>query len=127
MTVSAMFIFCFIVAEHATRAWHCLVTLAVVVLNCVFHLSDGARFIPKYVYSSCWCKTCRGWFLLLILVAWMGALKTMGWSFDLFGQPVTAHSEIPRSIPAQLQNLSSLLSCACNDSSLLAIAARSSA
>ena len=49
MTVSAMLIFCFIVAGQATKAWHCLMTLAVVVFICVFHLSDGARFIPRYV------------------------------------------------------------------------------
>ena len=45
----------------------------------------------------------------------------------MFGHPVTAHFGIPRSIPAHSQNLSSLFSCVCSDSSLLAIAARSSA
>ena len=44
---------------------------------------------------------------------------------DLFGQPVIAHLDIPRSIPAHSQNLSSLFSCVCSVSSLLAIAARS--
>ena len=63
MTVSAILIFCFIVAGHVTRAWHCLITLAVVVFICVFHLSDGARFIPRYVYGSCWFRAGIGWFL----------------------------------------------------------------
>ena len=62
-----------------------------------------------------------------MLVAWIKALKVVGWSLDLFGHPVTAHLDIPRSIPVQAQNLSSLLSCVCSVSSLLAIAARSSA
>ena len=53
MTVSAILIFCFIVVGHITRAWHYLITLAVVVFICVFHLSEGARFIPRYVYVSC--------------------------------------------------------------------------
>ena len=44
------------------RAWHCLITLAVVVFICVFHLRDGARFIPRYVYGSCWLKAGMGWF-----------------------------------------------------------------
>ena len=46
---------------------------------------------------------------------------------DLFGYPVIAHLGIPRSIPAHLQDLSSLLSCVSSVSSLLAIAAKSSA
>ena len=50
-----------------------------------------------------------------------------GFILDLFGHPVIAHLRIPRSIPAHLQNLSSLLSCVCSDFSLLAIAAKSSA
>ena len=41
--------------------------------------------------------------------------------------PVIAHLGIPRSIHAHSQNLSCLLSCVCSVSSLLAIAARSSA
>ena len=59
----AMLIFCFIVAGHGTRAWHCLITLVVVVFICVFHLSDDARLIPKYVYGSYWLKVDIGWFL----------------------------------------------------------------
>ena len=58
---------------------------------------------------------------------WIRALKVVGCSLDLFGHPVMAHLGIPRSIPAHSQNLSSLLSCVCSVSSLLAIAARSSA
>ena len=46
---------------------------------------------------------------------------------DLFGHPVTTHFDIPRSIPAHSQYLSNLFNCACNDMSLLVIAARSSA
>jgi hypothetical protein len=46
---------------------------------------------------------------------------------DLFGHLVTAHLEIPKSIPAHSQNLSSLLSCICRDSFLFAITAKSSA
>ena len=41
---------------------------------------------------------------------------------DLFGQLVIAHLDIPRSISAHSQNLSSLFSCVCSVSSLLAIA-----
>ena len=63
MTVSAMLIFGFIVAGHVTRACHCLITLPVVVFICVFHLSDGARLIPKYVYGSCWLRAGISWFL----------------------------------------------------------------
>ena len=60
-------------------------------------------------------------------MAWIRALKVVGCSLDLFGHPIIAHLEMPRSIPAQVRNLSGLLSCVCNVSSLLAIAARSSA
>ena len=60
-------------------------------------------------------------------MAWIKALNVVGWSLDFFGHPITAHLDIPRFIPAHSQNLSSLLSCICNVSSLLAIAARSSA
>ena len=45
----------------------------------------------------------------------------------MFGHLVIAHLGIPTSMPAHSQNLSNLLSCVCNVSSLLAIAARSSA
>jgi hypothetical protein len=62
-----------------------------------------------------------------MLVAWIRALKVVGLSLNLFGHPVTAHLGIPRSIPAHSQNLSSLFSYVYNVSSLLAIAARSSA
>ena len=62
-----------------------------------------------------------------MLVTWIRALKVMGFSLDLFGHPVTAHLDIPISIPAHSQNLSNLFSCVCSDSSLLAISARSSA
>ena len=62
-----------------------------------------------------------------MLVAWIRALKIVGLSLDLFGYPVTAHLGIHRSIPAHSQNLSSLFNYICSDSSLLAIAARSSA
>ena len=55
------------------------------------------------------------------------ALKVVGCSLDLFGHPVIAHLGIPRSILTHSHNLSSLLSCTCSVSSLLAIAARSSA
>ena len=44
---------------------------------------------------------------------------------DFFGRPVIVHLGIPRSIPAHLQNLSSLLSCICRDVNLLAIVAKS--
>jgi hypothetical protein len=57
-------------------------------------------------------------------VDWIRALKVVGLSLDLFGHPVTAHFGIPRSILAHSQNLSSLFSCVCSVSSLLAIAAR---
>ena len=62
-----------------------------------------------------------------MLVDWINALKVVRCSLDLFGQPVIAHLGIPRSSPAHVQNLSSLLSCVCSVSSLLAIVARSSA
>ena len=51
----------------------------------------------------------------------------VGFILDLLGHPVTAHLGISRSILAHSQNLSSLLSCICNDFNLLAIATKSSA
>ena len=62
-----------------------------------------------------------------MLVDWIRALNVMGFILDLLGHPVTTHLGIPRSIPAHSQNLFNLFSCVCNDSNLLAIAARSSA
>jgi hypothetical protein len=54
-------------------------------------------------------------------------LKVMGLSLDLFGHPITAHLGMPRSIHVHAQNLSILFNCVCSVSSLLVIAARSSA
>jgi hypothetical protein len=62
-----------------------------------------------------------------MLIVWISALNVMGFSLDLLGHPITAHLGISRSIPVHLQNLFSLFICVCSDSSLLAIAARSSA
>ena len=52
MTVSVILIFCCIVAGQATSSLHCFTTLVVVVCICVFHFSEGARFIPRYIYGS---------------------------------------------------------------------------
>ena len=59
-------------------------------------------------------------------MAWIRVLKVVGLGLDLFGHPVIAHLGIPRSILAHSQKNSSLFSCVCSVSSLLAIATRSS-
>ena len=62
-----------------------------------------------------------------MLVDWIRDLNVMEFILDLLGHLVTTHLDIPRSIPAHSHNLSSLFSCICNDFSLLAIVAKSSA
>ena len=51
----------------------------------------------------------------------------VGFSLDLLGHPITTHFGTPTSIPVHLQYLSILSSCVCIASSLLVMAARSSA
>ena len=51
-----------------------------------------------------------GWFLYVMFVACICALNISWFILDLLGQPVMAHFEIPKSIPAHLQYLSSLFS-----------------
>ena len=67
----------------------------------------------------------------MVSIVYIGRLdkgfECYGFILDLFGHPVIAHLGIPRSIPAHSQNLSNLFSCFCNEYSLLAIAAKSSA
>ena len=63
INVSAILIFCFIVVEQATRSLHCLIILVVVVYICVSHFSEGARFIPRYVYGLFLLNTCIGLFM----------------------------------------------------------------
>ena len=44
-----------------------------------------------------------GWFLKLMFVSRSCVLKVSGFSFDLLGQPVSAHFGMPESIPAHAQ------------------------
>ena len=44
-----------------------------------------------------------GWFVKLMFVSPSCALKVSGFSFDLLGQPITAHVGMPRSIHAHAQ------------------------
>ena len=67
------------------------------------------------------------WSRKLILAFSRCVLKVWGLSFDLLGHPVTAHLEMPRSMSAQSQYLSSLFSCGWREVRLLEIIARSSA
>jgi hypothetical protein len=69
----------------------------------------------------------RAWFLKWILWLWIHALKIVGDSLDLFGQPVMAYLFIPRSMPAHLQYLSILLSCVWIYVMLLKMTTKSSA
>ena len=41
MTVSTIFIFCFMVAGHVIKSLLCLVNLVVVMCVCVFHCNEG--------------------------------------------------------------------------------------
>ena len=71
MTVSAILIFCFIVVGQATRSLHCFMTLVVVVMCiCVFHFSEGTRFIPKYV----WFILAQDWYMF-VFVVYIGGLN----------------------------------------------------
>ena len=47
ITVSAICIFCFMVAGHVTNSLHCFINLVVVMCVCVFHCNDGTRLIPR--------------------------------------------------------------------------------
>ena len=108
MTISTIFIFCFIVAGHVIKSLLCLVNLAVVMCVCIFHCNEGTRLIPRYTYGSCWLSMDIGWCLKFILTSYKCVLKACGFSFDLLGHPVIAHLGMPRAIPIHSQNLSIL-------------------
>ena len=127
MTVSTIFIFCFMVVGHVIKNLLCLVNLVVVMCICVFHCSEGTRLIPRYKYGSCWLSMGIDWCLKFIFIFCRCVLKACGFSFDLLGHPVIAHLGMPRSILVHSQNLPSLSSCNCKDATLLARTAKSSA
>ena len=52
-------------------------------------------------------------------------LNVIWFTLDLLGHPVTAHFDIPRSIPTHSQYLSIIFSCGCIDVSLLVMVAKS--
>ena len=92
-----------------------------------FHFSAGARFIPKYIYI--WFVLTQDWYRFVSIV-YIGSLNeslnARGLILDLFEHPIIAHLGFPRSMPAHVHILSSLLSCICNDFNRLAIATKSS-
>jgi len=79
------------------------------------------------VYGSFCVRVGKGLFLKKIFWDWMKALKVVGFSFDLFGQPVIAHLDRLRSRWAHSENFCSLLICGCICVMLSVMMARSSA
>ena len=73
-----------------------------------FHYNEGTRLIPRYMYGSCWLSMGIGWCLKFIFAYCKCVLKACGFSFDLLGQPMIVHLDMPRSIPVHSQNLSIL-------------------
>ena len=126
MTISNIFIFCFMVVGQFIKNLFCLVNLAVVIYVCVFHCNEGTRLIPMYTYGSCWLSMGISWCLKFMFTSCKCVLKACGLSFDLLGHPVIAHLGMPRSIPAHSQNLSILSIWVWRDVTLLAKAAKSS-
>ena len=99
----------------------------VVVCICIFHLREGTSWIPRYTYGLFWCNTRVIWFLYVMLAVCNSLLNVIWFILDLLKHPMTAHFDIPRSIPVHSQYLSILVCCDCIDVSLLVMVARSSA
>ena len=58
---------------------------------CNFHLSDGIRCMPMYVYGSFCVRIGKLFLLYVIICDWMYALKVFGLNLDLLGHPVMTH------------------------------------
>ena len=52
MIVFGILIFCLRLAGENVSNLHCCLVLWSVISFCRFHLSDGIRWMPRYVYSS---------------------------------------------------------------------------
>lgn len=66
-----------------------------------------------------------GWLVNFVFASRSCVYNACGFSYVLLGQIVTAHLEMPRSIPAHARYLSSKFNCSWKGVNLLAKAARS--
>ena len=127
MTVLRMWIFCLMEAGDVISCLLCFFVFSIVMSLCVFHLSEGTRCIPKYVYDSFWERVGKGLFLNRMFCACMNALKTTGFNLDLLGLPVMAHLARFRSRYAHSEIFCSLVICGCMLAILSVMIAKSSA
>ena len=81
----------------------------VVVCICIFHLREGTSWISRYMYGLFWCSTGMVWFLYVTLAVCNSHLNDIWFILDLLRHLVTAHFDIPRSIPTHSQYLSFFL------------------
>ena len=61
MTVFRILIFCVRLAGELASSWLCCLIFLIVISFCKFHLRDGVRFIPKYVYGLFWVRIRKFW------------------------------------------------------------------
>ena len=61
MTVFRILIFCVRLAGDLARSWLCCLTFLIVISFWSFHLRDGVRLTPRYVYDSFWVKIGKFW------------------------------------------------------------------
>lgn len=98
-------------AGELINSWLCCLIFFIVIYFCRFHLSNGVRCIPRYVYGSFWVRMGKFWALYVMFCDWIYALKIVGLSLDLLGHPMMAYLEKLRSIFYHSANLWSLSIC----------------
>ena len=75
---------------------------------CNFHLSDGIRWMPRYLYDSFCVRVGKFFDLYVIFCDWMYVLKVFGLSLDLLGHLVMAYLDKLRSMDDHFANIWSL-------------------
>ena len=48
-------------AGELVSSWLCCLIFLSVISFCRFHLNDGVRFIPRYIYGSFWVRMGKFW------------------------------------------------------------------
>ena len=54
MTMLRMWIFCLMMACDVTSCLHHVFVFSIVMFVCNFHLSEGTRYMPKYLEATFW-------------------------------------------------------------------------
>ena len=109
MTVFKILSFCLRLAGERVSSCSCCLAFCNVTSFCSFHLSDGIRWMSRYVYGLFCARVGNFFGLYVIFCDWMYALKVFGLSLDLLGQHVMAHLDRLRSMSDHSTNFWNLV------------------